>query len=122
MDLSFLQSPHAQSFLRSSKAQYQVLLSSFFFSLCFWFLFIFPFTKLSTKKHPTDKFFSLLLLCMFVSLLFVSICKVLIRIELDENGANGLCGSCTLTSILSATSNKKLIKNLHLRCYFLNKF
>ena len=42
-------------------------------------LFIpFNFPRLSMKKHPTGKFFPFLLLCMFVSLIFASIWKVLI--------------------------------------------
>ena len=41
------------------------------------FLLPFYFLGLSTKKHPAGKFFPLLLSCMFVLLLFVSICKVL---------------------------------------------
>ena len=38
----------------------------------------FNFPGLSMKKHPTGKFFPFLLLCIFVSLIFASICKVLI--------------------------------------------
>jgi len=40
-------------------------------------LVLFYFPGLSTKKHPTGKFFSLLPSCMFVLLLFIFICKVL---------------------------------------------
>ena len=54
--------------------------NNYFFLLIFITLFLvsFYFPGLSTKKHHAGKFFSLLLLCMFVSVLFVSICKVLI--------------------------------------------
>ena len=60
--------------------------STFFpFLLSFWIichrfpLFVpFNFLGLSMKKHPTWKFFPFLLLCMFVSLIFASIWKVLI--------------------------------------------
>ena len=54
--------------------------NSYFFLLIFITLFLvsFYFSGLSTKKHHVGKFFSLLLLCMFVLVLFVSICNVLI--------------------------------------------
>ena len=78
---------HASSFYR----KVHVSRKGFFFSTFFPFLlslsiichrfslFVpFNFPGLSTKKHPAGKFFPFLLLCMFVSLIFASIWKVLI--------------------------------------------
>ena len=53
-----------------------LLNNSYWFFNCVFGSFYFP--GLSTKKHHAGKFFSLLLLCMFVLVLFVSICNVLI--------------------------------------------
>ena len=65
---------------------YLVIYSSLFrvssflliFSLCFWFLFYLPVYQAIEEEASCRQVFSLLLLCMFVSVLFVSICKVLI--------------------------------------------
>ncbi|KAL2618152.1 hypothetical protein AAZV13_08G228600 [Glycine max] len=78
---------HASSFYR----KVHVSRKGFFFSTFFPFLlslsiichrfslFVpFNFPGLSTKKHPAGKFFPFLLLCMFVSLIFASIWKILI--------------------------------------------
>ncbi|RZC08684.1 Protein disulfide-isomerase [Glycine soja] len=56
---------------------FQVFLCILDFS-SFCFFPSYSMSSLSTKKHRAGKSFPLLLLCMFVSLLFVSICKVLI--------------------------------------------
>ena len=55
---------------------YYMLIVNLWFDFCS--IFIFPLTRLSTNKLPAGKFFSLLVLCMFVPVLFISICKILI--------------------------------------------